>query len=302
MFKGPNPIPAHSLRTLKFTPESEPPSHSLTLTNLPPPTATRHRTVASTSPSRPHPAGIASLLLPPSLVSASPSLVSLFLPRILPSHNQVMSCTPRNMEANMTTPHDGGDEEEYVLLDLDGVSNIINIPPNAKYILTGLDTLNPVLIIDDKLKLIGEYEETIGTCIAFTEQGELLHEENDKKLRRFTSLLSFRSSSPSSLLCVFASLSWYWSALLQPWSLLPRALLCFAICSVLSGLASTSDNPVVHEESGPSDANLFSATRIIDSNQPPTKEVKPLCQLHKVLKFKISPDSEIQSATTKDAK
>ncbi|RYR43842.1 hypothetical protein Ahy_A08g040239 isoform A [Arachis hypogaea] len=175
MFKGPNPIPAHSLRTLKFTPESEPPSHSLTLTNLPPPTATRHRTVASTSPSRPHPAGIASLLLPPSLVSASPSLVSLFLPRILPSHNQVMSCTPRNMEANMTTPHDGGDEEEYVLLDLDGVSNIINIPPNAKYILTGLDTLNPVLIIDDKLKLIGEYEETIGTCIAFTEQGELLH-------------------------------------------------------------------------------------------------------------------------------
>ncbi|XP_029144375.1 uncharacterized protein [Arachis hypogaea] len=119
------------------------------------------------------------------------------------------------MEANMTTPHDGGDEEEYVLLDLDGVSNIINIPPNAKYILT-----------------IGEYEETIGTCIAFTEQ----------------------------------------------------------------------DNPVVHEESGPSDANLFSATRIIDSNQPPTKEVKPLCQLHKVLKFKISPDSEIQSATTKDAK
>ncbi|KAL1346182.1 hypothetical protein HN51_019904 [Arachis hypogaea] len=136
------------------------------------------------------------------------------------------------MEANMTTPHDGGDEEEYVLLDLDGVSNIINIPPNAKYILTGLDTLNPVLIIDDKLKLIGEYEETIGTCIAFTEQ----------------------------------------------------------------------DNPVVHEESGPSDANLFSATRIIDSNQPPTKEVKPLCQLHKVLKFKISPDSEIQSATTKDAK
>ncbi|MED6143521.1 hypothetical protein PIB30_007137 [Stylosanthes scabra] len=138
------------------------------------------------------------------------------------------------MEANVTTPGDGDgeDEEEYVLLDLDAVTNIVNIPPNAKYILTGLDTLNPVLIIDDKLKLIGEYEETIGTCIAFTEQ----------------------------------------------------------------------DKPVVHEESGPSDANLFSGTRIIDSNQPPTKQVKPLCKLHKVLKFKISPDSEIQSATTKEPK
>ncbi|MED6153267.1 hypothetical protein PIB30_100249 [Stylosanthes scabra] len=74
------------------------------------------------------------------------------------------------MEANVTTPSDGEDEEEYVLLDLDAVTNLVNIPPNAKYILTGLDTLNPLLIIDDKLKLIGEYEETIGTCIAFTEQ------------------------------------------------------------------------------------------------------------------------------------
>ncbi|RYR43841.1 hypothetical protein Ahy_A08g040239 isoform D [Arachis hypogaea] len=89
------------------------------------------------------------------------------------------------------------------------------------------------------------------------------------------------------------------------------ALLRYMLCALWFGLYFRSfmikhifcaDNPVVHEESGPSDANLFSATRIIDSNQPPTKEVKPLCQLHKVLKFKISPDSEIQSATTKDAK
>ncbi|CAJ1957946.1 unnamed protein product [Sphenostylis stenocarpa] len=137
----------------------------------------------------------------------------------------------RNMEANAAS-HEQEDQDEYVLLDLDGVSNLINLPPNANYVLTGLDTLNPVLIIDDKFKLIGEYEETIGTCLAFTEQ----------------------------------------------------------------------DTLVVHEETGSSEVNLFSGTRLIDSSQPPTKQVKLLCQLHKVLKFKLSPDSEIQSVTLEELK
>ncbi|KAK8946256.1 hypothetical protein KSP40_PGU009529 [Platanthera guangdongensis] len=34
----------------------------------------------------------------------------------------------------------------------------------------GLDTLNPVLCIGDRLKLIGEYQETIGTCFLFSEE------------------------------------------------------------------------------------------------------------------------------------
>ncbi|XP_042953586.1 uncharacterized protein LOC122290110 isoform X1 [Carya illinoinensis] len=68
--------------------------------------------------------------------------------------------------------HHQGDEEEFVLLDLNSVSGQLDIPSNAPYVLSGLDTLNPVLIIDDKLKLIGEYEETIGTCLVFTEEGE----------------------------------------------------------------------------------------------------------------------------------
>ncbi|KAG4960815.1 hypothetical protein JHK87_037448 [Glycine soja] len=136
-----------------------------------------------------------------------------------------------NMEANAAS-HDHEDQDEYVLLNLDGVSDLIDIPPNAKYVLTGLDTLNPVLIIDDKFKLIGEYEETIGTCIAFTEQ----------------------------------------------------------------------EAAVVHEETGPSEVNIFSGTRLIDSSQAPTTQVKPVCQLHKVLKFKLSPDSEIQNVTAKEAK
>ncbi|KAK3224752.1 hypothetical protein Dsin_004614 [Dipteronia sinensis] len=35
--------------------------------------------------------------------------------------------------------------------------------------LKDLDTMNPILIIDRKLKLIGEYEETMGTCFFFSE-------------------------------------------------------------------------------------------------------------------------------------
>ncbi|XP_058773769.1 uncharacterized protein LOC131647980 [Vicia villosa] len=134
------------------------------------------------------------------------------------------------METN-ATPHDNHeDQDEFVLLDLDGVYDLIDIPPNASYVLRGLDTLNPVLIIDDKFKLIGEYDETIGTCIAFEEH----------------------------------------------------------------------DTPVVHEETGPSEANLFAGRKLIDSSQPPTKQVKPVCQLHKVLKFKLSPDSEIRSHTAEE--
>ncbi|KAI5411946.1 uncharacterized protein LOC127086368 [Lathyrus oleraceus] len=133
------------------------------------------------------------------------------------------------MEEN-ATPHDHEDQDEFVLLDLDSVYGLIDIPPNANYVLRGLDTLNPVLIIEDKFKLIGEYEETIGTCIAFEEK----------------------------------------------------------------------DTPVVHQETGPSEANLFSGRTLIGSSQPPTKQVKPVCQLHKVLKFKLSPDSEIQSRTMEE--
>ncbi|KAK3001663.1 hypothetical protein RJ639_021659, partial [Escallonia herrerae] len=60
-------------------------------------------------------------------------------------------------------------EEEYVLLDLDDVYGQVDIPQNAPYVLSGLDTLNPTLVIDNKLKLIGEYKETIGTCFVFSE-------------------------------------------------------------------------------------------------------------------------------------
>ncbi|PIA41292.1 hypothetical protein AQUCO_02300216v1 [Aquilegia coerulea] len=60
-------------------------------------------------------------------------------------------------------------EEEYVLLDLEAVYGQMNIPANTPYVLSGLDTLNPILTIGDNLKLIGEYDETIGTCYVFTE-------------------------------------------------------------------------------------------------------------------------------------
>ncbi|KAK7809627.1 hypothetical protein CFP56_018336, partial [Quercus suber] len=138
----------------------------------------------------------------------------------------------KDMEVN-SVQRDRQDEEEFVLLDLSSVSGEIDIPANAPYVLSGLDTLNPVLIIDGKLKLIGEYEETIGTCLVFTEE---------------------------------------------------------------------DGNPVVHEEVGPSEANLFSGKCIIDPNQTPSKQVKPLTQLQKILKFRLATDADIQCLTAEQTK
>ncbi|XP_020085261.1 general transcription factor 3C polypeptide 6-like [Ananas comosus] len=63
-------------------------------------------------------------------------------------------------------------EEEFLLLDLDDICVYSDIPANAPYTLSGLDTANPTLVIGDRLKLIGEYQETIGTCYIFSEDGE----------------------------------------------------------------------------------------------------------------------------------
>ncbi|KAJ0101861.1 hypothetical protein Patl1_04607 [Pistacia atlantica] len=82
------------------------------------------------------------------------------------------------MKADAMQHGDEEEEEEFVLLDLDDLPEEFDIPPNAPYVLSGLDTLNPILIIDGKLKLIGEYEETIGTCFVFSENeaGPEVHE------------------------------------------------------------------------------------------------------------------------------
>ncbi|XP_031384042.1 general transcription factor 3C polypeptide 6-like isoform X2 [Punica granatum] len=73
---------------------------------------------------------------------------------------------PNSMHVDQPVEEEEEGQEEYVLLDLGSVSDI---PPNAPYVLSGLDTLSPVLMIGDRLKLIGHYEETIGTCIIFSE-------------------------------------------------------------------------------------------------------------------------------------
>ncbi|KAJ4715137.1 Transcription factor TFIIIC [Melia azedarach] len=134
------------------------------------------------------------------------------------------------MEANIVHHSHEEDDEEFVLLDLDVLSGRFEIPPNAPYVLSGLGTLNPVLIIDNKIRLIGEYEETIGTCFVFSED---------------------------------------------------------------------EGAPVVHEETGSSELNLFSGKCIIDSNQAPKKQLNPVARLHKILKFRVLlDDDDVQDAAT----
>ncbi|XP_059284964.1 uncharacterized protein LOC132038297 [Lycium ferocissimum] len=113
------------------------------------------------------------------------------------------------------------EEAEYVLLDLDGLPPEVHIPPNAPYVLSGLDTLNPILTIDGKIKLIGQYDETIGTCLVFNE---------------------------------------------------------------------SDDPPVVPEEAGPSEANLFPGRHMSDPKQTKSKQIMPVTQLQKILKFRLLED------------
>nr|XP_011463316.1 PREDICTED: general transcription factor 3C polypeptide 6-like isoform X1 [Fragaria vesca subsp. vesca] len=126
-------------------------------------------------------------------------------------------------------------EEEYVLLDLDSVSSQFEIPENAPYVLSGLDTMHPVLIIDDKLKLVGEWEETIGTCLIFREA-------------------PFAGSSP-----------------------------------------------VSHEETGPSEANLFAGKCIVDQNVYQCKQVNPLGCAYRRLKFRLAPDCDSHGSASIEA-
>ncbi|KAJ8423525.1 hypothetical protein Cgig2_019840 [Carnegiea gigantea] len=56
------------------------------------------------------------------------------------------------METDKTNMHQNQEEEEYVLLDLDAVCGQVDIPPDEPFCLS-----------------IGKYEETIGTCLIFSE-------------------------------------------------------------------------------------------------------------------------------------
>ncbi|KAJ1702117.1 hypothetical protein LUZ63_001896 [Rhynchospora breviuscula] len=80
------------------------------------------------------------------------------------------------MEANKEMDKRPDYEEEFLLLDLDDCL-YSDIPPNAPFVLSGLDTLTPTLQIGNHLKLIGEYQETVGTCYIFSESGPSLIEK-----------------------------------------------------------------------------------------------------------------------------
>lgn len=57
--------------------------------------------------------------------------------------------------------------------------------------------------------------------------------------------------------------------------------------------------PVVHEETGPSETNLFSGKCIIDPKQAPAKQVRPVARLHKILKFRFLTEINNEVAVAK---
>lgn len=84
------------------------------------------------------------------------------------------------------------EDEEYVLLELDDCL-YSDIPPGAPFVLSGLDTLRPTLIVGNSLKMIGEYEETVGTCYLFSES-----EAQPKPLSDKTTPSEVNTDKPSS--------------------------------------------------------------------------------------------------------
>ncbi|MCO5583825.1 hypothetical protein L7F22_037740 [Adiantum nelumboides] len=76
----------------------------------------------------------------------------------------------------------GKAEKEYVLLEFeDGwLPN-----SNTRFSLSGLDTLNPTIVLEDGTRMVGHYEDTVGTCIFFAEDEEgRLKLDDETKVRR----------------------------------------------------------------------------------------------------------------------
>ncbi|MQM12748.1 hypothetical protein Taro_045667 [Colocasia esculenta] len=56
-----------------------------------------------------------------------------------------------------------------------------------------------------------------------------------------------------------------------------------------------SETVLVHQETGPSEANLFEDISIVDPDQAASRQVKPVASLHKVIKFRLAIDDEIKA-------
>lgn len=56
---------------------------------------------------------------------------------------------------------------------------------------------------------------------------------------------------------------------------------------------------MVHEETGPSEANLFQGICIVEPKQNDSKEVKPITCLQKILKFRLFSETEIEDSMEK---
>lgn len=56
---------------------------------------------------------------------------------------------------------------------------------------------------------------------------------------------------------------------------------------------------MVHEDTGPSESNHLPGRRILDPKETESKQVKPVTQLHKILKFRLLQDTETEDAREK---
>lgn len=62
--------------------------------------------------------------------------------------------------------------------------------------------------------------------------------------------------------------------------------------TVTDQVSNAEAPPVVHKETGSSEANLITGKPKNKPNQVPKKQVKPVCQLQKILKFKLLSEAQ----------
>ncbi|CAL9208065.1 unnamed protein product [Musa hybrid cultivar] len=184
------------------------------------------------------------------------------------------------MEGSMAQINHVEGEEEYVLLDLDDVCVRADIPANAPYVLSGLDTAKPVLVIGDLKLLLELFEENVGKHIQMYDlPAMILQLENTKR--------PWEHATSSLKVVILVLVNAFHHSL---------SIFKFSIGNLTSHGFVDGAPTVTCSETKPSETNVLKDKQFLDSKQAPSKQVKPIASLHKILKFKLVSEDQNEMA------
>lgn len=165
------------------------------------------------------------------------------------------------------------------------------------------------------LQQIGEYQETMGTCYIFSEGGnsracECISSFSFNLVKTLITDLGFLCLSiwflclgililiinEFTYIFIFQKLDFsHWSrfmCLLFLWDFKSK----FSIGNLTSHGFVDGAPTVTCSETKPSETNVLKDKQFLDSKQAPSKQVKPIASLHKILKFKLVSEDQNEMA------